>query len=444
MKLFPALNETLAGTSRAIRQRQRSCVEVVEHCLAQIDAREAEVKAWVKVDRKGALQQARKLDAELKQGRPRGVLHGIPIGIKDIVDVEGFVTGCGSSWMAKERSKAIQDAVLVTQLRNAGAIVLGKTVTTQFASFDPPPTCNPWNLDRTPGGSSSGSAAAVAAGMCLGAIGSQTGGSLTRPASFCGISTCKPTYDAVPVEGVFPLAPSMDHPGPMARTVLDVALLLSVIDGYADWLSIAPAPSFAPPRIGRLRGFFDDQIDRSYRKLIDETAKIFAAAGANVSDVTADLAMDGVIQMHRCIMATEAAFTHAPHWDEHADEYGPAIRSLIEEGLGISAIDYLTATSLQAEATNAFEAALGDNDLMIVPASLGTAPDRSTTGNPLMNSPWSYSGLPTISFPIGLAPDGMPLALQCVGAKMSESQLLSSAMWCENALRAAHGAEPLR
>ncbi len=443
MKLFPDLNETLVGASLAIRSRQRSCKEIVEQCLAQIDAQEASVKAWVTVDRAGALSEATQRDRELKKSGPRSPLFGVPIGIKDIVDVSGFKTGCGSQWMSEENDVADSDAALVELLKAAGAIVIGKTVTTQFASFDPPPTCNPWNLDRTPGGSSSGSAAAIAAGMCLGAIGSQTGGSLTRPASFCGVATCKPSYNTVPAEGVFPLAPSMDHPGPMARTVFDVALMLGAINMYADWLSVAPVPKFMPPRIGRLRGFFEEQTDSGYLKLIDETVKLFAAAGAIVEDVHVDLDFEEIIKHHRCIMATEAAMTHRPHWDEHRDEYGPAIRSLIEEGLRATAIDYLAATSQQSIASQTIEEAFAHNDLLITPATIGPAPDRTTTGNPLMNSPWSYTGLPTISFPIGLSSDGMPLAIQCAGRMHCDGELLSSAMWCEEVVRAAHGAERL-
>lgn len=443
MELFPPRHETLLGTTLAIRNGQRTCREVVEQCLARIDEQEANVRAWVKVDRDGAFFQADLNDRYRNDAAGQGPLFGIPLGIKDIVDVACFKTGCGSEWMTRENDVTSSTAPLVEHLTRAGAIVLGKTVTTQFASFDPPPTCNPWNLDRTPGGSSSGSAAAVAAGMCLGAIGSQTGGSLTRPASFCGVATCKPSYNAVAAEGVFPLAPSMDHPGPIARTVADVALMLGVIDVHAQWLCLAPVPRFTPPRIKRLCGFFDEQVDPSYLKLIDDVLKVFAEAGASVEEVQADLNFNEVIKYHRCIMATEAAMTHQPYWAEHRDEYGPAIRSLIEEGMRATALEYSAAKAHQSIATAAFEEAMEDCDLLVTPATLGAAPDRTTTGNPLMNSPWSYSGLPTVSFPIGLATDGLPLAIQCAGRMKSDANLLNAAMWCEEVLRSAHGAETL-
>src|SRR5262245_44432325 len=256
-------NETIAKVGSELRERSRTSVSVVEHCLQRIDEFESRVHAWVIVDRRGAIDQARRLDAEMQTGRWRGPLHGIPIGIKDIVDVAGFPTAAGSPLL--KDNVATSDATIVKRLRDAGAVILGKTVTTQFASFDPPATCNPWNLARTPGGSSSGSAAAVACGMCLGAIGSQTGGSITRPAAYCGVAGCKPTYGRVSTVGVLPLAPSMDHPGPIARTVLDLAILLDAIAGpdprdplcadvaYAKIAETCGATSPTPPRIGLLR-----------------------------------------------------------------------------------------------------------------------------------------------------------------------------------------------
>src|SRR5437870_1571690 len=214
---------TIHGSAEEIRRGTVTPADLVERCLKQIDRYEAKVRAWVFVDREGARAEAARLGDELKQGQWRGPLHGIPVGIKDIFDVFDWPTGAGSRLWAQ--SIARRDATTVERLRRAGAIFLGKTVTTAFASFDPPVTRNPWNLERTPGGSSSGSAAALACGMCLGALGSQTGGSITRPASYCGVAGLKPSFGLVPCEGVVPLAPSMDHPGPMARCVHDLAIL---------------------------------------------------------------------------------------------------------------------------------------------------------------------------------------------------------------------------
>ena len=213
-----------------------------------------------------AKEQAQRLTAELKAGQYRGPLHGMPIGIKDIIDVAHWPTAAGSKLWAN--SIAREDATLVRKLRQAGAIILGKTVTTQYASFDPPVTRNPWNLERTPGGSSSGSAAAVACGMCLGSIGTQTGGSITRPAAYCGVASCKPSFGYVSTRGVVPLAPSMDHPGPMARCVWDLAVILQTIIGADDSdrnTFAAPHSDLLtglqtsdPPSLSRPRGLFEE------------------------------------------------------------------------------------------------------------------------------------------------------------------------------------------
>src|SRR6516162_5471490 len=210
-----------------LRQGRMTPVDLLDACLERIDRFEPRIKAWVLVDRDGARADAERLTAEIKRGQWRGPLHGIPLGIKDIFDVFDWPTAAGSrQW---KDSIARQDAPVVRALREAGAVLVGKTVTTQYASFDPPPTRNPWDPARTPGGSSSGSAAALACGMCLGALASQTGGSITRPASYCGIPSCKPTYNRVNAAGVLPLASSMDHVGVIGRCALDLALMMEVI-----------------------------------------------------------------------------------------------------------------------------------------------------------------------------------------------------------------------
>ena len=216
---------TLHAAADELRAGRTTPLDLLDACLDHIDRLEDRVHAWVFVDREGARIEAERRTQEIRDGGWRGPLHGIPIGIKDIFDVFDWPTAAGSRlW---KNSIARRDATAVRKLREAGAVFLGKTVTTQYASFDPPPTRNPWDLSRTPGGSSSGSAAALACGMCLGAIGSQTGGSITRPAAFCGVAGLKPTYGRVGLAGVVPLAASMDHPGPMARCVRDLAILLA-------------------------------------------------------------------------------------------------------------------------------------------------------------------------------------------------------------------------
>src|SRR5947209_1667346 len=227
------MNRTIHEAAAAIRRGELSPVELLEQCLARIDLLEEKVRAWVVVDRDGAREQAERLTRELKGGQDRGPLHGIPIGIKDIIDVFDLPTGCGSKLWAN--SYARKDATCVQRLRQAGAVILGKTVTTAYASFDPPVTRNPWDLTKTPGGSSSGSAAAVACGMCLAALATQTGGSTTRPASYCGVCSLKPSWGRVSVDGVLPLAPSMDHVGAMANCVRDLAIFYTVLATETDY-----------------------------------------------------------------------------------------------------------------------------------------------------------------------------------------------------------------
>ncbi|MBI3836526.1 MAG: amidase, partial [Planctomycetia bacterium] len=220
---------SLVEAAAAIRRGDSTPLELVADCCTRINRFDSQVHAWVVVDASAAFQAAERLTRELADGWWRGPLHGIPLGIKDLVDVEGFPTRAGSP--LTETAPARQDATVVARLRAAGAIILGKTVTTEFACFDPSPTRNSWNLANTPGGSSSGSAAALALSMCLGAIGSQTGGSITRPASYCGVAGCKPTFGRVSRSGVVPVSFHLDHVGPMARTAADCAVLLKAIAG---------------------------------------------------------------------------------------------------------------------------------------------------------------------------------------------------------------------
>ena len=267
---------------------------------------------------RGARAEAERRTTEVKRGQWRGPLHGIPIGIKDIFDVFDWPTAAGSRLWKNSVSR--RDATVVRRLREAGAVFVGKTVTTQYASFDPPPTRNPWDLTRTPGGSSSGSAAAVACGMCLAALGSQTGGSITRPASFCGVAGFKPTYGRVSIVGVVPLAASMDHVGPIARCVRDLAAVLQVIAGR-DPLDAGsadiPVPDYTAllrevgkPRLGRLRGLFETAADAAVLKNMDEVCNRIRAAGVTIQEIAMPGGFADVIARHRIVMGVEAAAFH--------------------------------------------------------------------------------------------------------------------------------------
>ena len=439
MKLFPDDHETITGTTRRLRPGETTCVDVLQSCLDRIEQREHEVRAWVLVDRDGALVQARDLDAELQAGRDRGLLHGIPIGVKDIINVQGLPTSCGmTGW---EGNTDPVDAAIVARLRAAGAIILGKTVSTPFAWVDPPVTRNPWNLDRTPGGSSSGSAAAVACGMCLAALGTQTGGSITRPSAFCGVAGMKPTFGYIDDQGIFPFAPTLDHPGFIARSVADLRLIFEVCrrpdlpaEQDAPWVRGA----VDRPRLSRPHGIFDSLASSEMRATLSSALECLGDAGAEVCVFGSTHLFEPMLRDHRIIMAAEAAAAHRELGDAKPREYPPRIAELLREGEAIPGRDYLQACARLSRYRFAMNDWLQRVDALVTPAALGAAPDPSTTGDPVFNSPWSLLGLPTVSFTIGLSADGLPLAVQLVGGRGLDLHLLRTAEWCETVIRSAN------
>jgi Asp-tRNA(Asn)/Glu-tRNA(Gln) amidotransferase A subunit family amidase len=425
-------SSAIAEGAKEIRDGRITCRELLERCLGRIDRHEPAVRAWVLVDRDRARAEADARDSELKRGADRGPLHGIPVAIKDIFDVFDWPTACGSRlW---RDAVARRDAPAVQRLRQAGAVLVGKTVTTPFASFDPPPTRNPWKLDRTPGGSSSGSAAAVATGMCLAALGSQTGGSITRPAAYCGVAGCKPSYGLVGLDGILPLAPTMDHPGPLAGGVSDLAIVLQVIAEAAprNWLPPLAGP-LRPPALGRLRGFFERFADEATRAMMEGACRRLAERGAVVRDVALPASFEEVVAQHRVVMAVEAAAYHGERLARHPDDYAPKIRGLIEEGLACPAPEYARALEHRRQLIADMAALFPGLDALVCPATTRPAPDAATTGDPAFNSPWSYTGLPVVSFPVALSPDGLPLGVQLVGPAGGEGQLFRAAAWGERA-----------
>jgi aspartyl-tRNA(Asn)/glutamyl-tRNA(Gln) amidotransferase subunit A len=438
---------TIHAAADDIRNGRLAPPDLLETCLTNLDRYEPHVRAWVFVEREQARADALRLADELMRGHWRGPLHGIPLGIKDIIDVFDWPTAAGSTLWAS--SIARRDATVVQRLRQAGAVLLGKTVTTQYASFDPPPTLNPWDLTRTPGGSSSGSAAAVACGMCLGALGSQTGGSITRPASYCGVAGCKPTYGRVSLDGMVPLAPSMDHPGPIARCVHDLAILLQAVAGadpldpicshrpVPDYLEILTRPLTAP-RLGVVHGLFQDLLEPAAVEFMDEVETTFRRAGALLREVALPAAFAEVLPRHRAVMAVEAAWFHEPRLRRHPEDYGPNIRELLKEGLACPAPEYARCKEHQQRLRQEMLACFADADVLLTPATRGPAPDAATTGDPAFNSPWSYTGLPTVSVPAGWSADGLPLSVQLVAPPWHEAELFAAAAWCEQLL----GLEP--
>jgi len=418
---------------------ETSSLDLVDACLKQIDRFEGRLKAWVVVDADGARAQARRLDEERTRGAVRGPLHGIPIAIKDIIDVAGFATLGGSPLRAGHIAR--RDAAVVSRLRQAGAVILGKTVTTQFASFDPPPTHNPWDLGRTPGGSSSGSAAALALGMCLASIGSQTGGSITRPAAYCGVAGLKPTYGRVSLDGILPLAFHMDHPGPFSHEVGDLATLLTVIAGYepSDPFSVdAPVETYEsalsvsePPRLRVLTGFFQEAASPDVRKSIDAAVQRLRDAGAIIDEAPPPPSFATVIASHRTVMAVDALMHHRENFPARRDQYGPQIGSLLDEAIATDVRAYSAALMHRQQFTRELEAMMEGCDALVCPAATTTAPTPETTGDPRFNAPWSFAGVPTVCFPCGLGGDGLPTSLQLISRRWTEGRLLAVSAWSQ-------------
>ena len=452
LSLRPSPEETLLGLSAAIRERRMTCRELLERCRAKVHEFEPSVRAWVGFGREDVDQIADNLDAELRHGDWRGPLHGIPIGVKDIYDIEGQPTAAGIP--NYQPAPARDDAVMVRRLRDAGAIIVGKTVTTPYAFFDPPPTRNPWNRDRTPGGSSSGSAAAVASGMCLGALGSQTGGSITRPASFCGIAGYKPTFGMLSRSGMFPFAPSLDHPGPMARTVDDLIGLMTALapprmrSAFRALLNtpLAEGIECREETAGGevwsnalsllwLEDDFVEKTEPAMAKLMEESVRSLAGHGASVGRSFGDqLDLSKLWRCHRTIMAVEIAGSQADRLSQCPEQFTPAVRALIDEGLATRSVEYAEAIQFQRELRHKTRASIG-NEIWLCPAACGAAPTPETTGDPCMNSPWSFLGFPTITFPMGQSPEGLPLGLQLVAAPRRDIGLFRAARWCEARLR---------
>src|SRR5215471_3540711 len=425
---------SLADAAAAIRSGDLSPVDYVSRLLDRIDAIESRLQAWVTIDRKTALAQASELEIEAKRKQFRGPLHGIPVGIKDIFYTKGLRTTMGS--VVFEDFVPAEDAQAVTKLKDAGAIVLGKTVTTVFANLDPGPTRNPWNLEHTPGGSSSGSAAAVAARMCPAAIGTQTVGSVGRPASFCGLPSLVPARQRISLKNVFPLAWSLDHAGIFARSVRDIRLLL---DAMTETPVENPVPARRPIRVGIVRGFFYDNATAEVRTLNDILARKLAAAGFEV--VQAQL--PGIFEIQQSILRTilrsETSSIHEAIFAKHAEAYGPKLRMLVETGMLVHASDYLRARRLRRKYQREMARLFERFDVLLSPAAPGTAPQGiSTTGDPVMNGPWTLSDFPTMTLPYALGANGLPIGVQLTAAPLQEGMLLEIAKKIETVVGFQH------
>jgi len=420
-----ALTATVAAAR--IRERALSPVALLEACLERIAALDPSVRAWVYVDEAGARATAREREAEASAGRWRGPLHGVPVAIKDIFHVASMTTTCGAAPAFHVWPK--EDAAAVARLRSAGSIVLGKVHTTEFAYFEPGPTRNPWNAAHTPGGSSSGSAAAVAARMAPLALGTQTVGSVLRPAAYCGVVGFKGTYGLIPTDGVVPLAWSFDHVGVFARAVADVTLAVRVL---ADQ-PVEPAAA-RPPRLA----LAPELLDRATPEIAAEVraaATRFAAAGATVHEVTLPASFAGLHAAGRSVLEVEAATYHADLYKAHAAQYRPRTRELIAGGLTRPAVGYVRAQQARLAFRADVAPLLAAYDALLSPTASSPAPEGlAATGDPWFCAPWSFAGVPACSLPSGLSPLGLPYAVQLVAAGGRDAALLAVAAWCERVL----------
>jgi Asp-tRNA(Asn)/Glu-tRNA(Gln) amidotransferase A subunit family amidase len=434
---------TLSATEAAdeIARGAISSEEYVAACLARIAQVEPEVQAFAHLDPEQALAQARDCDEWRLSGRPLGPLHGVPVGIKDIIDTADYPTECGTPLFAGRRPRT--DATVVARLRAAGAVILGKTVTTEFAYFHPNKTRNPHDPARTPGGSSSGSAAAVAAGMVPLALGSQTNGSIIRPASFCGAFAMKPSHGLVPRTGVLELSRALDHVGPFARSVEDMALVLDVIAGYdpedPDTRPLAARNFHATaiedfplaPRLAFVRTPVWDKADVTARAAFEKLAQQLGEACVTIdlSDRYAD-----AWEAQRVIMAADMAHNLGDLTNRGGEIMSQALRDIVAEGRKISATTYLAAIA-EARTLRAAIAELFQQECsaILTPATTGIAPrGLDATGNPVFCSLWTVLGLPSVTLPL-LQQDDMPLGVQLVGAMGDDARLLRHATWLVNA-----------
>src|SRR4051794_1762655 len=456
---------TAAESAQAIAAGKLSPVELMAALLDRISRLDPKLNAFIRLDGDAAMAAARAAETEIASGRLRGSLHGVPVGIKDIIDVAGMPTTCHSKILIDNVAAA--DAVCVARLRGAGAIVVGKLSTHEFAiggpSFDLPwpPARNPWNPDHHPGGSSSGSGAGVAAGLFPMALGSDTGGSVRNPASACGIVGLKPTYGLVPRRGVFPLSFTLDHVGPLTRTVADNALMLNAIAGHDP---LDPGSAAAPPghysaaleggvrglRIGFIRHFHatDLPADPEVTAALENVARTLQSLGAEVRDMRLPtLGEFGAV--NRVILQSEAWAIHAPWLRERPQDYGKLARRRLLPGAFYGAGNYVQAQRRRLEMIAAVEAALREVDVLLCasamdpPSQLDNPVETERTYPRQARTPFNVTGHPALAMMAGLSTAGLPLSVQFVGPYFGEGKLYQVAQAWERAAGTAERHPPL-
>ncbi|MCI4429513.1 MAG: amidase [Burkholderiales bacterium] len=436
MDLTRLISASASDAAQAIRSGEISSVQLVQACLARIRDVEPQVHAWQFLDEAHALAQARARDAERSEGRAGGALHGVPVGIKDIIATADMPTENGTVLHAGRTPE--RDATVVAMLRAAGAVILGKTVTTECATYTPGKTRNPHNPERTPGGSSSGSAAAVAANMVPLALGTQTNGSVIRPASFCGVYGFKPTHGLVPRHGVLKLSRTLDTVGFFGRSLEDIALIAEQCIGHDErdpdtrprarpplQRTLAEEPLLAP-RFAFVKTTLWERADAS---TVEAFARLTETLGVHCQSYELPPATHGAVDWLRTIMESEMAANLEFEWERGREYLSAPLREQLMRGREVRAVEYQKCLARSAQLNQGFDDLFDNFDAIVTPSAPGVAPPAATTGDPAFCSLWSLCGMPALNLPLMSGPQGLPLGVQVVGKRGSDARLLRSARW---------------
>ena len=439
---------TLHEAADLMKRKEISPVELTQAHLQRIQHLDQHLNSFITVTPEQALQQARQAESEIRQGQYKGALHGIPIGLKDLYETQGIRTTAGSTFFANYKPEA--DAAVVEKLKNAGAVILGKLnmheialgVTNENSHYGD--CSNPWDLSRISGGSSGGNAAALAAGLCMGALGSDTGGSIRIPAALCGVVGLKPTYGRVSLRGVIPLSWNLDHAGPMARCVWDVSILLQAISGYDPddaWSSDVPVEDYlTEPKEGirswRIAMAADDYftdpgvVDEDVKQAVRKAAQVFESLGARVEEVPFSNARDAAMA-NGLMTPSDAAAFHHQRLSENPQGFGRDVLKRLQTGAAYTSTEYSLARRMQTILRCQFREFFKEFDLLLTPTTPTTAPVRGSADAierarllTRFTAPFNLTGLPALSIPCGWSADKMPIGLQIVGKMWAESKVL--------------------
>ena len=430
-----------------IRNGALTSEELVQACLDRIEQVDGDIEAWAHLNPDYALDQARRLDAQRQAGGPVGPLHGIPVGVKDICDTESLPTENGT--VLDSGRQPLQDCRVVSLLQEAGAVIMGKTVTTELAVFGPGKTKNPHNSNHTPGGSSSGSAAAVASHMVPLAIGTQTNGSVIRPASFCGVVGFKPTHGLIPRTGILAQSRWLDTVGVFARSVEDAAMIAEVLIAYdsgdAHTTPRARPPLYEtaveepplPPLLTFAKTAVWDHADKETQEAFGELVEIL---GDGCDELHLPEPFEHAVKLQSTIMKADLAKSFAGYYQRGKDKLTDNLVRMIEDGQKITAVDYNKAVDGREFLNDGLDGVFDRYDAIITPATVGEATaGLDSTGRPTFNSLWTYCGTPAVTLPLMKGPNGLPLGVQLVSRRGDDARLLRTARWLVSRVAAETG-----